>query len=321
VLIGANVATWIWAAAAFGHHPALLGSALLAWVFGLRHAVDADHIAAIDAVVRKLMLDGQRPVAAGLWFSLGHSTVVGLACLLIAFAASTLDLGGIQGMAGTAGTLVSAGFLLVLAGINLAILRDVWRSLRSVGAGQTRSAEQAIAAAGGLMSRTLRPLLGSVRRSRHMYPVGFLFGLGFDTATEVGLLALAGIQAAQGLSPWEVMVFPALFTAGMALVDTADSVLMVGVYGWAAVQPARRLRYNLSVTAASVAVTILIGSLEVLGLLVDRFNLDGGIWTVVTWLNDRQTSLGLAVIGVFAAVWLGAAILLRWVAPVQPIAD
>jgi high-affinity nickel-transport protein len=203
------------------------------------------------------------------------------------------------------------------------MLRDAWRSFRrmqqdgSLGFG----APEPVLIAGGLLTRILRPLVRVVRRSRDMYALGFLFGLGFDTATEVGLLALAGTQAAQGLSPWQVLVFPALFTAGMALVDTADSVLMVGVYGWATAQPLRRLRYNLTVTAASVAVAVLIGGVEVLGRLADRFNLEGGFWSVVNRLNDEQTSLGCAVIGIFAATWGLSALLLRGQETVAPLVE
>jgi high-affinity nickel-transport protein len=317
LLATANVAAWLWAGTAFSNRPALLGSALLAWVFGLRHAIDADHIAAIDNVVRKLMEDGQRSLTVGLFFSLGHATVVVLACVVIAFAASALEFHRARMLGGTLSTLVSAGFLLLIAAINLDILRRLWRDLRK---GEIAAADLH-RLLGGPLIRLLRPLVRSVRRSWHMYPLGFLFGLGFDTATEVGLLALAGTQAANGLSPWQVLVFPALFTAGMALVDTADSVLMVGVYGWAAVQPLRKLRYNLTVTAASVAVALLIGGIEVLGLLAGRFNLEGGVWTVINRLNDQQTSLGLAVIGIFVASWLVFALLLRWKQPEVRVID
>jgi high-affinity nickel-transport protein len=313
-LIAANVGAWVWAWIAFADRPALLASSLLAWVFGLRHAVDADHIAAIDNVVRKLMRDGQRPLAVGLYFSLGHSTVVALACIAVAGTASVLTLGPLKGIGSTLGTSVSAAFLLVIAIINVAILRDTWRKFQRIRSGAPVAASelgQALPAA-GVLGRLLGPLIRAVSRSRHMYPLGFLFGLGFDTATEIGLLALAATQAAQGMSAWQVLVFPALFTAGMALVDTADSVLMVGVYGWAGVHPLRKLWYNVTVTAAAVAVALLIGGMETLGLVADRFELTGGVWSVVVGMNDQQTALGIAVIAIFAASWAISAIVLRW---------
>ena len=145
-----------------------------------------------------------------------------------------------------------------------------------------------------------------------MYPLGFLFGLGFDTATEVGLLGIAASQAAQGMSPWQTLAFPALFTAGMALVDTADSILMVGAYGWAFVRPLRKLWYNLTITAASVIVALLIGGLEALGLLVDQFNLQGGVWSVIAHLNTDLANFGLAVIAIFIAAWAISALVYRW---------
>jgi high-affinity nickel-transport protein len=312
-LLAANAAAWLWAWALFADQPALLGTALLAWVFGLRHAVDADHIAAIDSVVRKLMLDGRRPFGVGLWFSLGHSTVVGLGCLGIAAAASALQMEQVRALTSTVGTAVSAIFLLLIALVNLMILRSVWRSFRDARTNLEPSAETLDAMlGGGLLARLFRPLFGVVRCSWHMYPLGFLFGLGFDTATEVGLLAIAATQAAQGLGAWQVLVFPALFTAGMALIDTADSVLMVGAYGWALVRPMRKLWYNLTITAASVAVALLIGSIEALGLIADRLGLDGAVWTAVAALNDDLANLGFAVVGIFAITWGLSAAIYRW---------
>ncbi len=310
-LLAANAFAWLWAWAVFADRPALLGTALLAWVFGLRHAVDADHIAAIDNVVRKLMQAGQRPVGVGTWFSLGHSTIVVLACLGIALAAGRIDLHGIGIVTATMGTAVSAVFLLVIALANIVILRGVWRSFRHVRQGGTLSPEGTDLLGGGVLARLFRPLFGSVRASWQMYPIGVLFGLGFDTATEIGLLAIAATEAAQGMSHWQVMVFPALFTAGMALVDTADSVLMVGAYGWAFVHPLRKLWYNLTITAASVAVAVLIGGIEALGLLAERFGLDGRFWSGVAALNDDLSNLGFAVVGIFVIAWAASAAIYR----------
>ena len=312
----ANIAAWAWAWQAFSGQPALLGTALLAWVFGLRHAVDADHLAAIDNVVRKLMQEGRRPLAAGLFFSLGHSTVVVLASLAVAATtgAAQDQLESFKAVGSVIGTAVSAAFLLLIALVNLAILRGVWRSFRHVAGGGALDAAglPALSAGGGAVALLCQPLFRAVRRSWHMYPLGFLFGLGFDTATEIGLLGIAAAQAAHGLSPWQILVFPALFTAGMALVDTADSVLMVGAYGWALVRPLRKLWYNLTITAASVAVALLIGGIEALGLLAAQFGLEGGVWSVVSGLAGDLTNFGFAVIGIFLIAWGFSAIVYRW---------
>jgi high-affinity nickel-transport protein len=310
-LLLANALGWVWAWAAFADRPVLLGTALLAWVFGLRHAVDADHIAAIDNVVRRQMQAGTRPLTVGLWFSLGHSTVVVLASFALAFAATAVQdrLTIVQTFGGLVGTMISALFLLAVAVANLLILRSTWHSFRRVRLGLPALDDAALA--GGPLSRLLGPLLRAVTRPWQMYPVGFLFGLGFDTATEIGLLAISATQAAQGLSPWQTMVFPALFTAGMTLVDSADSVMMVGAYGWAFVDPLRKLWYNLTITAASVVVAVLIGGIEALGLVADRLGLEGGIWRVISELNDDLTRFGVAVIGVFVLCWIVSAAVYR----------
>ena len=316
LLIAANFAAWAWAWVVFGDEPVLLGTALLAWVFGLRHAVDADHIAAIDNVVRKLMQEGKRPLSAGFFFSLGHSTVVVLASLAIAATAAALQdrLENFKTVGAVIDTAISAAFLLVIALVNLVILIGVWRSFRHVSRGGTLDAERldVLLAGRGLLARIFRPLFRAVTRSWHMYPLGFLFGLGFDTATEVGLLGISATQGAQGMSPWQTLVFPALFTASMALVDSADSVLMVGAYGWAFVHPIRKLWYNLTITAASVAVALLIGGVEALGLIADRFGLEGGFWSVIAGLNGDLGEFGFVVIGIFVVAWGLSALIYRW---------
>ena len=314
-LAAANAAAWVWAWAAFHDRPTLLGIALLAWVFGLRHAVDADHIAAIDNVVRKLMQAGQRPLTVGLWFSLGHSTIVVLASVAIAAAAvAAKGLDGVKDLGGVVGTLVSGAFLIIIGLANLAILRGIWRSFRQTQRGEAldEHALDMLLSGRGLLARLFRPLFRAIKRPGHMYPLGFLFGLGFDTATEVGLLGISATQAAQGMSPWQAMVFPALFTAGMTLVDTADSVLMVGAYGWAFVNPMRKLWYNLTMTASSVLVALLIGGIEVLGLLADQLSLTGPFWDTIGSLNDNFSTFGFAVIAIFLLCWLVSAAIFRW---------
>jgi nickel/cobalt transporter (NiCoT) family protein len=316
LLIGGNALAWAWALSQFAGRPALLGTALLAYIFGLRHAVDVDHIAAIDNVVRKQMQEGKRPHYVGLFFSLGHSTVVVLATLAIAAGATTLqsrfelfrDTGGVIG------TSISALFLLAIAIANLAILRSVWSSFQRVRHGGRLEAGQLdlILSGQGFLTRLLRPLFRMITKSWHMYPLGFLFGLGFDTATEIGVLGISALQASQEMSPLSILVFPALFTAGMMLVDTTDGVLMVGAYGWAYVNPIRKLWYNLTITAVSVLVAVLIGGIEALGLLAAKFNLVGTFWLAVGALNHDLESFGFLVIGSFVACWIVSALIYRW---------
>ncbi|MGO9429903.1 HoxN/HupN/NixA family nickel/cobalt transporter [Rhodoblastus sp.] len=307
-LILANCAAWVWAFTLFADRPALLGTALLAWVFGLRHAIDADHIAAIDNVVRKLMQQGEKPRMAGLFFSLGHSTVVIIAAALLALAAAAMkdNLTDFKSIGSVIGTAVSSAFLLVIAIANLLILFGVWKTFRSVSRGGALDNESLdiLLSGRGFMARIFRPMFRVVTRSWHMYPLGFLFGLGFDTATEIGLLSISASEAASGMSPLQTLVFPALFTAGMALVDTADSTLMVSAYGWAFVNPIRKLWYNLTITAASVVVALFIGGVEALGLIADQLGLEGGVWGVVASLNDSLANFGFVVIGVFVLAWI-----------------
>ena len=253
LLIAGNVAAWLWALAAFRAYPVLLGTASLAYTLGLRHAFDADHIAAIDNVTRKLMQEGKRPAAVGLFFSLGHSTIV--VGLSIAIAITTAALQSrfdiFKSVGGVIGTLVSALFLFIIAIANILVLISVYRAFRTVKNGGRLVEEDIdlILANRGFLSLIFRRLFRIIERSWHMYSLGLLFGLGFDTATEVGLLGISATQAAQGMSVWSMLVFPALFTAGMTLMDTTDSILMLGAYGWAFVKPIRKLYYNLTTTA------------------------------------------------------------------------
>ena len=314
-LIAANLVVWAWALLAFRHYPVLLGTALLAYGFGLRHAVDADHIAAIDNVTRKLMQEGKRPVGVGFFFSLGHSTVVILASVAIAATATAFrdQLDSFRSVGGVIGTLVSALFLLAIAVMNMMILATVYRTFRRVRAGEPYAEEDLdmLLAGRGLLARLFRPLFRMVRRSWHMYPLGFLFGLGFDTATEVGLLGISAAQAAQGMPVWSILVFPALFTAGMSLVDTTDSILMLGAYGWAFVKPVRKLYYNMTITFVSVLVALLVGGIEVLSLAGDKFGLKGPFWDGIGALNENFGTLGYLIIAIFVVSWVASAIIYR----------
>ncbi|HWK43440.1 MAG TPA: HoxN/HupN/NixA family nickel/cobalt transporter [Stellaceae bacterium] len=315
LLIGANVAAWVWALIAFQAYPVLLGTALLAYSFGLRHAVDADHIAAIDNVTRKLMQDGKRPVAVGLFFSLGHSTVVILATVVVAVTASALDgrFAAWKDAGGIIGTSVSIFFLFALAIMNVIILRAVYRAFRRVREGGRYVEEDLdlILAQGGLLARIFRPLFKLIRSSWQMFPLGFLFGLGFETATEVALIGISAAEASRGLPIWSILVFPALFTAGMSLVDTTDGILMLGAYGWAFVKPIRKLYYNMTITAVSVLVAVLVGGVEALGLIGDQFSLDGPFWEMVGGLNENFGMLGYLIIGIFAMSWLVSILVYR----------
>ncbi len=314
-LMAGNVLVWVWAIAMFHDQPLLMGSALLAYSFGLRHAFDADHIAAIDNVTRKMMQDGKRPVGIGLFFSLGHSTVVVLLTLAIALGAALAEtqFDALKEIGGVVGTSISAVFLFLIAGANAIILVGVWKSFNRVKNGGTYDEADLdiLLANRGLLARVFRGLFRHISKSWHMYPLGFLFGLGFDTATEVGLIGLSTTQAANGMSAWSVLVFPALFAAGMTLIDTTDSVMMLGAYGWAFVKPIRKLYYNLTITLVSVLVAVVVGGIEAAGLLVDQLDLHGGIWDFISMTNDHFGTLGYAIVGLFALSWLVSTIIYR----------
>lgn len=308
LLLAGNLAAWAFALTTFRGFPVLLGTSLLAFSFGLRHAVDADHIAAIDNVTRKLMQNGRRPVGIGFFFSLGHSTVVVLACVGVAATAMTFKdrIESVHAIGGLIGTAVSATFLLLIAILNVVVLIQVYRSFVKVKAtgGYAEDDINILLAQGGLLARILRPLFALISRSWHMYPLGILFGLGFDTATEIGLLGISAAEASKGLSLWSILVFPALFTAGMTLVDTTDSILMLGAYGWAFVKPLRKLYYNVTITLVSVLVALVVGGVEALGLVRDRLGLTGSLWDAIGRLNDNFGALGYLIIIIFALCWI-----------------
>jgi high-affinity nickel-transport protein len=314
-LVAANVAVWAWAFAVLHGNAVLFGSAILAYTFGLRHAVDADHIAAIDNSTRKLMQQGDRPVAVGFFFSLGHSMVVLLLSVAVGFAAAKVSASfeSLKAFGDIFGTLASALFLFLLAAFNFIVLMSVWRTFQSVRRGERFSDDDfdALLNSRGFLARLFRPLFMLVTKSWHLFPIGFLFGLGFDTATEVALFGISATQAANGASFATLLVFPALFTAGMTLIDTTDGVLMLGAYGWAFMKPIRKLYYNITITAVSVVVAVLIGGVETLGLICDTFKLEGRFWDAIGALNDNFGVLGYVIIGVFAASWLVSVLIYR----------
>ncbi len=315
LLIGANLLVWVWAFIALRDNTVLFGSAFIAYTFGLRHAVDADHIAAIDNSTRKLMQQGQRPVGVGLYFSLGHSAVVVLMSVSVGFASAALSsrFDEFKAIGGIVSTTASAAFLFLLAFFNFIVLVSVWRTFLAVKRGEAFCEDDfdILLNSRGLLARFFRPLFQIVTKSWHLFPIGFLFGLGFDTATEVALFGISATQAANGASFGTLMVFPALFTAGMSLIDTTDGVLMLGAYGWAFMKPIRKLYYNITITAVSVIVALLIGGIETLGLIGDKFGLEGPFWAAIGSLNDNFGVLGYLIIGVFAGSWLVSALVYR----------
>jgi len=316
LLAAFNLAAWCWAFMAFHRFPVLLGTAFLAYSFGLRHAVDADHIAAIDNVTRKLMQQGKRPVVVGLMFSLGHSTIVIVGSIAIAATALALQhrIDAVREIGGVIGTLVSALFLFGIALVNLIVLRSVLRSFMRVRRGEPYVEEDfdLLLGSRGFLSRLFRPMFNLIRCSWHMYPLGLLFGLGFDTATEIGLLGISAAEASKGLSLWSVLVFPVLFAAGMSLIDSTDNILMLGAYGWAYVKPIRKLYYNITITAVSVVVAFAVGGIEALGLWSGRLHPKGLFWDMINTLNGNFGLLGYGIVGLFVLSWIVSIAVYKW---------
>lgn len=293
-----------------------LGLALTAYLLGVRHAFDADHIAAIDNTTRKLVGEGRPATSVGLFFSLGHSTIVFAMALLIAAGASiastlVADDSPAHNALGVIGTAVSGVFLLVIGLINLVALigiARVWSQARR--GGLDEMALESALDGRGFLARLLRPVMRRITRPGQMYPVGVLFGLGFDTATEISLLVLAGAGASTGLPWYAVMVLPLLFAAGMSLFDTLDGAFMQVAYQWAFIRPVRKIYYNLTTTGLSVAVALLIGGIEVIGLLHDKLD-----WTdpVTGWIAGLGLdTVGFLVVGLFAVVFLGSSLYWRF---------
>ncbi len=314
LLIAFNVFAWAVALLGFSvQYPALLGTALLAYTFGLRHSVDADHISAIDNVTRKLMQENKRPVAVGFFFSLGHSTIVIALSIAIALAAAYIQsaIPGFKSAGGLIGTSVSALFLYLIAFINILVLWEVFQAFQKVKRGEEYNDQtlDEFLNQRGLMGRFFRPLLKMVDKSWKMYPVGVLFGLGFDTATEVALLGISAIEAGRGLPIPFILIFPLLFTAGMCLLDTTDGILMLGAYGWAFVKPVRKLYYNLNITLVSVLVALVVGTIEIISIISGPLNLTGGIWDYLSNLDFGL--LGILIIGIFILSWVVSTIIYK----------
>jgi len=305
-LIGLNILAWLLALIIFGSSPSLLLLAGTAYIFGLRHAFDADHISAIDNVTRKLMQEKKRPVGVGFFFSLGHSTVVVLLTGFIAITEIALkNVASFQALGGLISTTASALFLFVIAIINIVVLIDLYKTFQEVksgGAYNEQTLNESLDSR-GLMGRFFRPLLRMTDQSWKMYPVGVFFGLGFDTATEVGLLGIAATTASHNVPILAILIFPLLFTAGMSLMDTTDSILMLGAYGWAFMKPMRKIYYNLSITLISVIVALVIGSLEALSIMTTELNLSGPFWDQIGNLDNNFGLLGVVIVVLFIASW------------------
>jgi nickel/cobalt transporter (NiCoT) family protein len=310
-----------------------LGLGITAYTLGLRHAFDADHVAAIDNTTRKLMTDGQRPLSVGFFFSLGHSTVVFALALLFAFGLKALgaqvesDSSTLQTATGTIGTLVSGTFLMVIGLLNLVVLTGIVRVFRGMRKGELDEAalEARLEQRGG-MYRFYGRFTRIVRKPWQMYPIGVLFGIGFDTATEVALLFLAAGAAFGGLPFYAILCLPILFAAGMSLLDTIDGAFMNFAYGWAFAQPVRKMYYNMTITGLSVAVALIVGSIELAAILGEKLGLTGGIWGVVVGIDLNL--VGYLVVGLFVVTWAGALLIWRygrieqkWSASLAPAAD
>ncbi|MDF3284382.1 HoxN/HupN/NixA family nickel/cobalt transporter [Gordonia sp. N1V] len=293
-----------------------LGVGLTAYTLGMRHAFDADHISAIDNTTRKLLGDGQRPMTVGFWFSLGHSTIVFGLALLLSFGVRALagpvedDSSALHHYTGLIGTTVSGGFLYLIAAINIVILFGIVKVFRAMRQGDYSEDElEKHLNNRGFMNRILGRFMKSVTKPWQMYPIGVLFGLGFDTATEVALLVLAGSSAAAGLPWYAILCLPVLFAAGMSLFDSIDGTFMNFAYGWAFANPVRKVYYNLTITGLSVVVAFVIGTIEILGLLADEFGWSGPFWDDVSGID--LNIVGYAIVGLFIVTWLVAVVIWR----------
>jgi high-affinity nickel-transport protein len=284
-----------------------VGLGVTAYTLGMRHAFDADHIAAIDNTTRKLLADGKRPVSAGFWFALGHSTIVLLLAAVVAAGAQVVSSvsgdSGAHHVLGVLSTGLSGLFLYLIGILNLISLAGIARLYRDAKAGQHNgeALEEALNRR-GVANRLLRPLLRSVRHPAQMYPIGLLFGLGFDTVTEVGLLVVAGGAAASALPWWAILTLPVLFAAGMSLLDSIDGSFMNFAYGWAFAKPVRKIYYNITVTSLSVAVALVIGVIELVSILTQKLDITSGPLAAVGRLDLQD--VGFWIVGLFVVTWL-----------------
>ena len=325
VVIGLHVVGFfILVAVVAPHHYALgssgaftVGLGLTAYTLGLRHAFDADHISAIDNTTRKLMAERQRPLSVGFWFSLGHSSVVFALAVLFAVGIRALsgpvrnDGSALHRVTSLIGTGVSGGFLYVIAALNLVVLVGILRVCRAMRSGRFDEAElERQLNSRGVMNRIYGRFTRMVSRPWHMYPLGLLFGLGFDTATEVALLFLAAGAAGAGLPFYAILCLPILFAAGMSLLDTIDGSFMNFAYGWAFSKPVRKVFYNIAITGLSVAIALIVGTIELLGLAAAELGLKGGFWHAVSQID--LNTLGYVIVGLFVAVLGGALLVWRF---------
>lgn len=306
MLLIINILSWCWAFVAFRDNTYLMGMAGLAYSFGLRHAIDADHIVAIDNVTRKLMQQGKKPFAVGTFFSLGHSTVVIVASIVIAVTAMnySASLEKFRETGGVIGTMVSILFLFMFALLNYSIFHSIYKKFRHIkNNGSIQNIDIQIDLSKGVVSRIFSKLFNLINKSRQMYWIGLLFGLGFDTATEIGILSISAITATNGTNIGNILVFPILFTSAMVLVDTLDSYFMTNVYGWALSKPIKKLYYNMTITGVSVLIAVFIGSIQTLVLIRDKLSLSGLFWDSVEKLGDNLANMGFWIIGAFLICW------------------
>lgn len=328
-----HVAGWGLLLVFAAHHAPLLALGGLAYTFGLRHAFDADHISAIDNTTRKLLQNHRRPMGVGFFFSLGHSTVVLVIALALGFAVKWVvqgvvsGSGGLRSVGGEVGTLVSGGFLILIGVLNLLILFDILRVYRDMRRGRyDRDGLEHELMSGGLMTRVFGRLFRLIDHSWQMYPVGFLFGLGFDTASEVALLAISAGAAAQGLPFGAVISLPLIFAAGMSLMDTADGAFMSKAYTWAFASPIRKVFYNLTITSLSVFVALFVGVVELAQILVRMLGLHGPVFDRVAGFDFIGTA-GYVIVGAFIVTWVAALVIYkvrrideRWAASIDKVA-
>ena len=299
-----------------GHSTLGVGIGVTAYTLGMRHAFDADHISAIDNTTRKLLDDRRRPLTVGFWFSLGHSSVVFALAVLLSLGVGALagpvsdDNSALHHYTGLIGSLVSGGFLYLIAAINIGILVGIWKVFAAMRRGEFDEAglEHQLNNR-GLMNRLLGRFTKAITKSWQMYPLGILFGLGFDTATEVALLVLAGTGAAAGLPWYAILCLPILFAAGMSLFDSIDGTFMNFAYGWAFANPVRKVYYNLTITGLSVAVAFIVGTIELLGLLAEQFGWRGRFWDDVAGIDLNL--VGYAIVGLFVITWIASVVVWR----------